>query len=46
MSGGFSFMVFFLPVDGDERQVLLLLAQVVQRVRELYAVRDQEVDVF
>jgi hypothetical protein len=33
-------------VDGDERQVLLRLAEVVQRMRELDAVGDQEVDVF
>ena len=34
-----------LPVDGDEGQVRFALAQVVQRVRELDAVGDQEVDV-
>ena len=33
-------------IDGDEGKVFFGLAQVVERVRKLDAVRDQEVDVF
>ena len=31
-------------VDGDQRQVVIALAQVVQGVREMVSVRRQEVD--
>ncbi len=33
-------------VNGDEREVVLGLAQVVKRVRELDAIRNQEIHVF